>query len=233
MMNRESRERKPSALYNSDALNDKAFTKVLREYQRQKVGKKKDTPAEQNVPTVTDNPKPIAHKLQSGKVAKHGGGRGRKPAQAPVMSPQAMVQHEIEEKHIAACREISLKSAKPRKLLPEGAVELEDLTTALKRGVKETSTLLLDWSSRKAKMIGNLCKVYWDGEDTWFYARILNYDSFYDRHYVSRVRFGVFWILVLNAYIKLVALRSTTSKTAPRSGSTWRTRSCWWPRRWC
>lgn len=62
---------------------------------------------------------------------------------------------------------------------------MPDIETAIKRGVKESSTLLLDWASPKAKMIGFLCKVYWDGEDTWFYARILNYDSFYDRHYVS------------------------------------------------
>lgn len=233
-MHRESRERKPSALYNSDALNDKAFTKVLREYQKQKAVKKKDVPAEPSAPVVTDNPKPTSHKYQTGKVAKHGGGRGRQPAQAPVLSPQAMVQHEIEERHIAACREVSLKSAKPRKPLPEGAVELDDIATAVKRGVKETTTLLLDWSNKKAKMIGNLCKVYWDGEDTWFYARILNYDSFYDRHYVSDARTTTCLLgVVLNAEATFFTPRSTTWRTAPRSGSIWRMRSCWSPRRWC
>jgi hypothetical protein len=35
-------------------------------------------------------------------------------------------------------------------------------------------------------MIGGNSKIWWDGDNKWFYARILNYDSFYDKHYVSQ-----------------------------------------------
>lgn len=177
-----TRERKPSTFFDTEVIGDRAFNKVIRDYQRKKVIKKKDDDEPKAQTIVAASTKSAPQKPATVKAGKQAQPRGRPPA---VQTPQALALQEIEEKHIAACREVKLRSAKPRKVLPEGAVELEDMETAIKRGVKETSTLLLDWSCRKAKMIGSLCKVYWDGEDTWFYARILNYDSYYDRHYVS------------------------------------------------
>jgi hypothetical protein len=231
-MSRESRDRKPSTLYESAAFNDRAFSKVIRDYQRQKAApvKKKDESVKQSTDSTVVSAKAVAPKQSVSKITKTAGGRGRRPGATPVMSPQAIAQHEIEERHIAACREVKQKSLRPRKVLPEGAVELDDIKAAIKRGVKETSTLLLDWSSKKAKMIGYLCKVYWDGEDTWFYARIVNYDSFYDRHYVRPSTLSQRVVVYLILYCRH---RFTTWKTARQSGSTWSTRSCWWRKRWC
>lgn len=105
-----------------------------------------------------------------------------------VMSHQQQIQDEIEEKHIARGREEKLalkRLTKAKKVLPEGPNEVSDMEAAIKRGVRECSTLLVDWASVPAKAIGSLCKVYWDGEDSWFYARVLNYDSYYRRYFVS------------------------------------------------
>lgn len=64
----------------------------------------------------------------------------------------------------------------------------KDLHEAVQQSLLESSVAslmqLLDWSSPSVKKIGSLCKVYWDGEREWFYARILNYDKIRDRHYV-------------------------------------------------
>lgn len=76
------------------------------------------------------------------------------------------------------------KSRVPRPL-PDATEEHPDLATAVKRGVKDSNTLLLDWNSVSAKRIGVCCKVFWDGDNRWFYGRILNYDSIYDKYYVS------------------------------------------------
>jgi hypothetical protein len=176
-----SRERKPSVLFGSEVVPDHEIQKAIREYNKKKAPKKKPEVKAEKQKEVVEVKPTAPHKV--GKAAH--GSRGKAAAHPPVLSPQARLQEEIEERHIAKCRERNSRSARPRKQLPEGAVELPNLETAIKRGVKESSTTLLDWSSPKAKMIGFTCKVYWDGEDTWFYARILNYDSFYDRHYVS------------------------------------------------
>jgi hypothetical protein len=107
-----------------------------------------------------------------------------KTVKPPVPTPKEKAADEAEERLIAAAAERRLKTSIARKALPQGAQEIPDLTTAVKRGVKECTSLLLDWTSKHAKVVGSLCKVYWDGEDTWYYARVLNYDSFYKRHYV-------------------------------------------------
>lgn len=140
-------------------------------------------PAESKVKVVEDDKKSSFSSKTVSKVGKDAKAKAKHET-VVVLTPQARLQEELEEKHIARGRERKSRVPKPRKILPEGAVDLPDIETAIKRGVKESSTLLLDWASPKAKMIGFLCKVYWDGEDIWFYARILNYDSFYDRHYV-------------------------------------------------
>lgn len=69
--------------------------------------------------------------------------------------------------------------------LPDQPIVLSTLEDAVQIGVKQSNTLVLDWSTSSAKRIGSICKVYWDGESAWYYARILNYDSHFDKHYVS------------------------------------------------
>lgn len=101
-------------------------------------------------------------------------------------SAEQIARRECEDKIIALAKSCHkrIKSHFP-KSLPTGPAELADLKSAVKQGVQECSTLILDWSSESGKRIGARCKVYWDGDDTWFYGRILNYDSYYDRYYVS------------------------------------------------
>lgn len=95
------------------------------------------------------------------------------------------LQWEIEQAHVNKWLAAQKKKCKTRPLLPEGQTELADLDVAVAQGCKECTTLLLDWEASSAKMIGNLCKIWWDGDQRWFYARILNYDSHYDKYYVS------------------------------------------------
>jgi hypothetical protein len=101
--------------------------------------------------------------------------------------------NEIEDQLIANCvRNIQkAKDAQSEKgrVLPEGHEKLPSLEVALSKSVVQNTSLTCDWQSFAAKMIGCLCKVYWDGEDTWFYARVLNYDPAHDRHYVSILLF--------------------------------------------
>ena len=178
-----ARERKPpSYLEGAFAASDKEFNKQLKEYQKKPIQRKKPAQEEKPVPVVEI----ITLNVNKGapKPAK-GTGRAKKDKEhVAILTPQQRIQEEIEERHIARGRERKARASKPRKVLPEGAVEMTDIESSIKRGVKECSTMLLDWTSKKARMIGYLCKVYWDGENQWFYARILNYDSFYDRHYV-------------------------------------------------
>ena len=187
-----SRERKPSIYLNGAfATGDGEFDKLLKDYQKPKK-KQNQQVAEKPAPVLKESAKGSSKGNATPKVKLPKGSKESKDSNNKVVianTPQARLQEELEEKHIARGRDRKSRAAKPRKELPEGAVELPSLEAAIKRGVKESSTLLLDWASPKAKMIGYSCKVYWDGEDTWFYARILNYDSFYDRHYVSPITY--------------------------------------------
>ena len=72
-----------------------------------------------------------------------------------------------------------------QRLLPDGAENtFADVKKAVQWGVTYGTRLLTDWSQPGAEFIGKLCKIYWDGEKQWFYARILYYDSQYHKHLV-------------------------------------------------
>jgi hypothetical protein len=77
----------------------------------------------------------------------------------------------------------------PRKL-PEGHTNLNNLSTAITTSMNHNTSLLLpsDWKDNTSPLalIGWICKVYWDGEEQWYYARILNYDFNYHRYYVRK-----------------------------------------------
>ena len=89
-----------------------------------------------------------------------------------------------EEEFINAASE-AFQASVEKKELPSGAVEMKDMNTALIRSLNESTTLLLDWDGEKCRSVGFCCKVYWDGEEEWFDARILNYDPYHDKYYVS------------------------------------------------
>ena len=101
------------------------------------------------------------------------------------LSMKEKEQLQIEESFIANCRRHDPKSRNDACPLPVGPSKPMEMITAIKRGVKECSSPLLDWSIPAAKLVGSICKVFWDGENEWFYARILNYDCGFNKHYVS------------------------------------------------
>jgi hypothetical protein len=185
-----SRERKrPSQFASSFAYDEGEFNKLIRDYQHNKPNPAKAKVAAAVVAKVVPTGKATTEGKTTSKGVKNSKNASYKSKTqqiaAATLTPQGRIQDELEEKHIALYRERKNKGLRSKKVLPEGAEELPDITAAIKKGVKECSVLPLNWALPKIKMIGHTCKVYWDGEDTWFYARIINYDSFYDRHYVS------------------------------------------------
>lgn len=74
-----------------------------------------------------------------------------------------------------------------KRTIAVGATELPSVESAVKKGVKDSCALVIDFVSPETKHIGKLCKVYWDGENQWFYARILYYDSQHDKYFVSAI----------------------------------------------
>ena len=61
------------------------------------------------------------------------------------------------------------------------------LDEALRFSVKDSHSLLLNWNQEGAKIVGLQCKVYYDGDDTWFYGRVINFDEATNRHRVHYV----------------------------------------------
>jgi hypothetical protein len=43
---------------------------------------------------------------------------------------------------------------------------------------------IADLSQPEAEMVGHLAKVFWDGEDTWFYARVLNFNAITGEYFI-------------------------------------------------
>jgi len=110
--------------------------------------------------------------------------------QAPitkVISPEEKRQDDIEEAVITRTQELAALLSRPKAPLPRGNSNVADLPTATRRAVRESSCLLLDWTTPEAKMIGNVVKVYWDGDNAWYYARILHYDWHHRMHYIYYV----------------------------------------------
>lgn len=201
-----SRERKPNSIYASEAYIGDEFDvqKAIRTYQKgfKHDIKQKKLETKREKQTIIDKEKNnnIDKSNKSNKNTKQTTKLLKKNNSVPklqvtkpvivVLTSQQKLQDEIEEKHIAKDKEekiLEKRINKQKKILPEGPTEVNDINTAIKRGVRENSSLLLDWKDPKVKMIGYLCKVYWDGEDAWFYSRILNYDSYHCKHYVSKI----------------------------------------------
>lgn len=95
-------------------------------------------------------------------------------------------QEELEESMIAYTRKASstYNASIKKSKLSLGPDTFRDQREAMKKSVADC-TVLLNWSLDGAKLIGSLCKVYWDGENHWYYARILNYDNINNLHFVS------------------------------------------------
>jgi hypothetical protein len=126
----------------------------------------------------------------------------------PVIVPVKPLELSVKEKENLRIEDEFVNNErylKPRNVvvpLPEGASDEIGLADAIIKGVRECSTLLLDWSEPAAKLVGATCKVFWDGENEWFYARILNYDKGYNRHYVYYLADSTAeWISISDEYV--------------------------------
>lgn len=201
-MNQESKEggrvRKPSSKYDGEIVADDGAVQAIRQFQGE-FKKRKKLQSENHAATATLQVSARgapATKRQKAKAI-NDANKKVKSVPAPPLTSKEKALNDAEERLINAALERKAKASQAERVLPEGAVEVADLNAAVKRAVKECSTLLLDWTTREAQMVGSLCKVYWDGEHQWYYARILNYDSKYDRHYVS---FTAFLFIALTSH---------------------------------
>lgn len=68
--------------------------------------------------------------------------------------------------------------------LPAPSLDIStlDIPQAIYKALEEIIDVssLLDYTH----LLGTLCKVYWDGENDWYYARILAYDSASQLHFI-------------------------------------------------
>ncbi len=123
-------------------------------------------------------------------VGKRGGGKPKENNDWDVknMSSSEKRSHAIEEAVIKRTTDQkdreALRWSYKHRLLPDGAEHVPDIQAAVKKSVKESTKLLTDWNQNPANFIGKTCKVYWDGDKTWFYARIIYYDANHGRHFV-------------------------------------------------
>ena len=178
---RTGRQRKAPSIFDN-FVDSKSMNQELRSYQsysKKSEGKKRSSV---DSAAAADAKK---QKSSAAAVAKR-----VKPAAVVVvkelsLSIKEKEQLQIEESFISNCRRHDPKSRNEVFPLPVGPSKPMEMITAIKRGVKECSSPLLDWSIPAAKLVGSICKVFWDGENEWFYARILNYDCGFNKHYVS------------------------------------------------
>ena len=184
-VSRAARQRKAPAGY-QHFVDDKSLALEIRSYSStaKKGTAKKRALVDTGGGVVSDSKK---SKSSSATVQKKS-----KPAATPIVKEPAFSVREkeqvrIEEEFVAAHKESHSKPRHTITPLPIGPSKPMDMSSAIKKGVKECSTLLLDWTTPPAKLVGAICKVFWDGENEWFYGRILNYDSGFKRHYVSVV----------------------------------------------
>ena len=59
-----------------------------------------------------------------------------------------------------------------------------DIEEAVKKSLKDSSTIFYHWSEVQTKFLGCLCQIFWPGDDCWYYARILNIDFEKSSYYV-------------------------------------------------
>lgn len=182
-LGRAPRQRKAPSIYNN-FVDDKSLTQELRTYSLTV----KKSSVKRRLPI--DHIAGLDSKKSKGSVV-----TVQKKTKAPIvvivkepaLSAKEREQTEIEETFISNCREHHPKCRNIPPPLPEGPSKPMEMSAAIKRGVKECSNLLLDWNKPAAKLVGSICKVFWDGDNEWFYGRILNYDCGSNRHYVSQL----------------------------------------------
>ena len=181
-LGRAARQRKAPSIFNN-FVDDKSMAQELRTYSTtaKKSSVKKRSPIDHTAGSESKRSKGSTVTVQR---------KTKAPivviVKEPALSAKEKEQLEIEENFIFACREHHPKCRSIAPPLPEGPSKPMEMSAAIKKGVKECGKLLLDWNKPAAKLVGSICKVYWDGDNEWFYGRILNYDCGANRHYVSQ-----------------------------------------------
>lgn len=133
---------------------------------------------------------PAAKPLSTGKAPKaNGTGPGRRSLNNQSNSLSSLDKKRQDDvlKLIAYAKAKTNRPAVEIKPLPVGQFTVTNLSAAVTKGLNECHSLLLNWNAGPAKRIGKRCKVFWDGDEAWYYARVLNYDSHFDMHFVSFV----------------------------------------------
>ena len=179
---RSARQRKASTLYENsfDPSDRSRFAKEIRQYQKQQkepVNKKRPAAEDVKAAEIAAAAAVSSASAKESKKSKHAA------AQAAIVVVPAREKEQllVEEDFI---RTNASKTRRKRVPVPLGASDPLEFQPALRKSIKDCSTLLLDWNQTAAKLVGAVCKVYWEGDNEWFYARVLNYDSRYDRHFV-------------------------------------------------
>ncbi len=237
------RVRKPSNAFkdyqDSGNLDPRAFRAKVGNSSKKKSRKSEDGNAEEeNVDGAKeDGEDPSKIKSKASTKSKQNGNKdktpitpgsdtiGSKNSLQPVMKPKIVIDpkekllDETEEGMISRALRRRPAHVQQKKSLPEGPASLDDMNAAMRQSFLDISTPLCDWSIPEAKYIGCICKVYWDGEGEWFYARILNYDPHHKKHYVSA--FILYQIISINY---LMQCRYFTLKIVLLNGFRLRTR---------
>lgn len=114
--------------------------------------------------------------------------RKSKPAPAKPLTTKQKEENERENWLLQDYQErLRQFSSNIIRTLREGPFEVSDYLAAIKIGVNDSNTLPLDWTNPSIRRIGQGCKVYWDGDGQWYYARIMLYDCSVDRYLVRRI----------------------------------------------
>ena len=185
VVNTTKRQRKASTLYENeyDPIKDAVSFGHSGNYQKRKPAGNKKRSAEENggkSAVMSTGAASSSSGTKESKKNKHSGSVSAAPA-IVVIPAREREQQSVEEEFM---RNNKGKMRRKRVPMPIGASDPLEFPAAIKKSVKDCSTLLLDWNQSAAKLIGATCKVYWEGDNEWFYGRILNYDQRYDRHFV-------------------------------------------------
>lgn len=95
-------------------------------------------------------------------------------------------QDELEEQLIARAFKKSSNTATNRAKVDTHPREFPTQQAAQAYCLSNPSQIA-DLSQPEAEMVGHLAKVFWDGEDTWFYARVLNFNSITGEYFVRHL----------------------------------------------
>ena len=61
---------------------------------------------------------------------------------------------------------------------------LEGIDEAIAQSFNDCGAPALDCRDPRAGLIGSYCRVWWDGDDAWYDARILSFDAWSNSYYV-------------------------------------------------